>query len=186
MKCPNGFGLGRPNSSARNSADSRLSRDATMVWLKLMLIVLFFLAASVRVCTVPRRKRCHSAHPRAMTGSLFRRRALKGDVVRVAELQDVCRANVFHRVVLHTDLVEMRCGTVQFGPTAEPERDVIEAAAILVEAVPGDRPQPEQRAAEVVDDTAVQEAQLVAGRLVGVVRDLQQYRPPEHALVELP
>src|ERR1700693_5675863 len=40
MKRPNGFGLGRPNSSARNSADSFLSREATMVWLKLMVIVL--------------------------------------------------------------------------------------------------------------------------------------------------
>ena len=34
-----GFGLGSPNSSVRNSADSRLSCDATMVWLKAIGIV---------------------------------------------------------------------------------------------------------------------------------------------------
>ena len=55
-----------------------------------------------------------------------------------------------------------------------------------MEAVGGDRPQPEQRAAEVVDDTAKQEAQLVAGRFVGILGDLEQHRPTEYALVELP
>ena len=56
------------------------------------------------------------------------------------------------------DFVEMCSRGIQFGLAAHPERDVVQAGAILVEAVRGDRPQPEQRAAEVVDDAAVQEA----------------------------
>ena len=70
--------------------------------------------------------------------------------------------------------------------SADPERDVVQAGAVLVEAVVGDRPQPDQRAAQVVDDTAEQKPQLLAGRLVGVVGDLEQHRPTEDALVELP
>ena len=58
-------------------------------------------------------------------------------------------------------------------------------AAVLVEAVGGDRPQRDQRTAHVVDDTTEQKRQLVAGRLVGVVGHLKQNRPTEDALVEL-
>ncbi len=63
---------------------------------------------------------------------------------------------------------------------------MVQTGAILVEAIRGNRPQAEQRAAEVVDDAAVQKAELVAGRLVGVIGNLDQHRPPEHGLVELP
>ena len=81
-----------------------------------------------------------------------------------------------------------RCadGGIQFVLAGQPERDVVQAGAILVEAVGGHRAQPEQGAAEVVDDPAVQEAQLVAGFLVGILGDLDQHRPTEDALVELP
>src|SRR5262249_11517394 len=94
--------------------------------------------------------------------------------------------DVFDRLMPNTDLVEMRCRGIQFVLAAEPERDVVKPAAILVEAVPGDRPQPQQRAAEVVDDTAEQEAELGARGRGGVLARVEQHRPTEHALVELP
>ena len=74
MKWPNGTGLGNPNSSVRNSADSRLSRAATMVWLNSIGIVLAI----------------QPLWPaRDNVAALLRRGQLQGDVVRVAELQDV-------------------------------------------------------------------------------------------------
>src|SRR5271166_2027288 len=173
MKWPNGFGPGRPNSSARNCADSCLSREATMVWLKLIDMVLPSQPLSWR-----------RDNARTPVG-LLRRRELQGYVVRVAELQDVRRPDVFDGLMLDAAFVEMRGRGVQFGLAAQPERDVVEADAILVEAVRGDRPQPEQRTAEVVDDATEQEAELVAGGFVCVLGDLQQHRPTEDALVEL-
>ena len=84
-----------------------------------------------------------------------------------------------------TEFIEMRCCRIQFIFAGEPKGNVVQSDSVLVEAVSGDRPQPEQRAAEVVDDAAVQEAQLIAGGFVGIFGDFQQHRPTEHALVEL-
>src|SRR5689334_20413878 len=127
MKWPKGFGLGSPNSSVRNSADSRLSREATMVWLKLMVIVL---------SSQPLRYRRDNA-------ALFRRGQLQRDVVGIAEFQDVGRSDVFDRLVKDSDLVEMCFGRIQFVLAGEPEGDVVESDAILVEAIRGDRTQSE-------------------------------------------
>src|ERR1700733_187001 len=79
----------------------------------------------------------------------------------------------------------MLCRSVKFVLTGGPERDVVQPAAVLVEAIGGDRPQRDQRAAHVVDNATEQERQLLTGRRVGVVGDLNENRPTEDALVEL-
>ena len=85
----------------------------------------------------------------------------------------------------YAEFVEILCCGVQFGLVGRSERDVVQAGAVLMEAVDGNRPQRHQRAAQVVDDTAEQECERVASRLVGVVGDLDKNGPPEDALVEL-
>src|SRR6185437_5209120 len=100
-------GLGRPNSSQMNSADSRLSWAATMVGVNSIGIVLT---------------------------SLLGCGQLQGDVVRIAKLQNVGRPDVFDRLVGDPALVELRCGGVYFGFIGAPERDVVQAGAIFVEA----------------------------------------------------
>lgn len=62
--------------------------------------------------------------------------------------------------------VEMRCGGLDIGLDiglgVDVEGKVVEADAVLVEAVVGHRPKPDQRVADVVDHTAEQEPGRVA------------------------
>ena len=62
-----------------------------------------------------------------------------------------------------------------------PEGQVVEADAVLVETVVGHRPQADQRVAGAVDDAAEQEPQLLPRLGVRVVWHLQQNRPAEDA-----
>ncbi len=62
---------------------------------------------------------------------------------------------------------------------------MVQSAPVLVKHVARDGPKADQRAAEVVDDAAVQEAERFTGRGVGVLGQLDQHRPAEHAVVEM-
>ena len=61
---------------------------------------------------------------------------------------------------------------------------MVEAGAVLVETVAGDRAKPDQRATQIVDDTTEQKPELAASRLVGAVGNLEQDGPSENGLVE--
>lgn len=56
----------------------------------------------------------------------------------------------------------------QFGPVGKPEGQVIQAGPVLIEPVGSNRPQADQRAAEVVDNPAEEERQCFRSRGVGV------------------
>src|SRR5215217_2481214 len=79
----------------------------------------------------------------------------------------------------------MLCRIVQFGLASDAESQMVEPAAVLMEAVGRDGSKADQRTAEVVDHAAEQEAQRLAGGLVGAVGRFDEDAPSEDALVEL-
>ncbi len=93
MKWPNGFGLGQAEQLGEKlrglpfvarGDNGVVETDGHSSSLPFN--------ASVRVCTSTRRDSCQCAHPRDtlnIRAPLLRRRELQGDVVGVAELQDV-------------------------------------------------------------------------------------------------
>ena len=82
----------------------------------------------------------------------------KCDVVGIAELQDV-RHGPMSLIGSWAMPSSSRCAAASSNSAllADPECEVVQAGAILVEAVGGHRAQSDQRVAEVVDDAAEQE-----------------------------
>ena len=78
---------------------------------------------------------------------------LELDVVGIAEFQDAGRTDVLDRLVDDAEFVEVFGGGVELGPAAHTERQVVQAAAVLVEFVVGHRSQTDQHAAEVTDES---------------------------------
>jgi len=94
-------------------------------------------------------------------------------------------ADVLDRLVGDPEIVEICSCRVQFGLACHSQAQVVEANPVLVEAVIGAGPQSDDRAADVVEDAAEQEAQLLAGRIVGVVGHLEGDGPAEDRFVEI-
>ena len=77
--------------------------------------------------------------------SALRCEQLEGDVVGVAEPQDVAGRGVLVTDVGHAAIVQEPRRVVQLGARLDPEADVVEADTVLVEGVRGDGTQAEQR-----------------------------------------
>lgn len=95
---------------------------------------------------------------------------LKGDVVRIPELQHRRTTEVFDRTVGHAEAVEVVRSGLQRLTVRDGETQVIQTHPVLVEAVLGrrDGAKPEQTGAEAVDHPAAQKRQLLTRLLVGV------------------
>jgi len=109
------------------------------------------------------------SRPAAARRSGRRREQLQGDVVRVAERQARTVARVLDLAVGHAQRVQAGGPLGQLGAARAAERDVVKAGPALVECVlavqVGKAVQPEQRAAQLVDDVPERAGVLVQDRL---------------------